>query len=263
VAERFARAVGQLGAPAGDVRVGALFALERIGEDSGRDTQPVLLTVATYIKDRLPHDKDRNRRAARFTPSRPQLVAQGSCRGWRQHRRSILPADDAVALHDVLPSLEQTWQEEQPSHPSRGLQFADFHMMNLGRLDLRGLWLDSPDFTDANVSQSQFQGVLFDGKVLFRDACAFGVDFSASSNQFSGYLDFRGANLAYARFSHSGDVSHARFDFRDADLEHARIPRVLPKVDLRGADLRNAQVPRGFFKDATIDSRTDKHVIFG
>ncbi len=52
VTDRFYKAVEQLGRESSEVRMGALFALERISEDSDRDYHQVMSIIAAYIRQR-------------------------------------------------------------------------------------------------------------------------------------------------------------------------------------------------------------------
>ena len=50
ITERFTRAVEQLGHKKRAVRLGAIYALERIAKDSGRDFETVIETLAAYVR---------------------------------------------------------------------------------------------------------------------------------------------------------------------------------------------------------------------
>ena len=51
---RFTRAVDQLGHKERDIRVGGIYALERIARDSRRDHEPVMEILTTYVKEHAP-----------------------------------------------------------------------------------------------------------------------------------------------------------------------------------------------------------------
>lgn len=56
--DRFYKAVEQLGSKSSDVRMGALFALERIAHDSPRDRDQVLSIVSAFVRQRAPLSKE-------------------------------------------------------------------------------------------------------------------------------------------------------------------------------------------------------------
>lgn len=58
VTDRFTSAVEQLGHDKRAVRIGGLYALERIAEDSARDRPAVVQVLASYIRDQRPWECD-------------------------------------------------------------------------------------------------------------------------------------------------------------------------------------------------------------
>src|SRR5262249_48133896 len=52
VTERFTRAVEQLGHPSLQVRLGGIYGLERIANDSPRDLWPVIDILSAYVRDK-------------------------------------------------------------------------------------------------------------------------------------------------------------------------------------------------------------------
>jgi hypothetical protein len=51
ITERFTRAIDQLGSQQLDVRLGGIYALERIARDSRRDHGPIMEVLATYVRE--------------------------------------------------------------------------------------------------------------------------------------------------------------------------------------------------------------------
>jgi hypothetical protein len=54
ITERFSKAVDQLGSPNGDVRIGGLYALERIARNSAADRNAILFLLGAFIRTRAP-----------------------------------------------------------------------------------------------------------------------------------------------------------------------------------------------------------------
>jgi uncharacterized protein YjbI with pentapeptide repeats len=52
VTDRYTRAVGQLGDDSSPVRVGGVYALERIGHDSAKDRSSILYVLGAFIRER-------------------------------------------------------------------------------------------------------------------------------------------------------------------------------------------------------------------
>ena len=54
ITDRFSRAVDQLGSPVTDIRIGALYALERIARNSPADRDHIQYLLGVYIRTRMP-----------------------------------------------------------------------------------------------------------------------------------------------------------------------------------------------------------------
>lgn len=57
--ERFTRAVDQLGSPNVDVRIGGIYALERIAENSAADRNPIQFLLGAFIRTHAPWPADK------------------------------------------------------------------------------------------------------------------------------------------------------------------------------------------------------------
>ena len=66
ITERFTRAIEQLGSDKMAIRLGGIYALERIANDSDRDYWPIVETLTAYVRERAPWQEHirliRNRR---------------------------------------------------------------------------------------------------------------------------------------------------------------------------------------------------------
>ena len=54
ITERFTRAIEQLGSERMAVRLGGIYALERIANDSDKDYWPIMETLTAYVRERTP-----------------------------------------------------------------------------------------------------------------------------------------------------------------------------------------------------------------
>jgi hypothetical protein len=54
ITDNFTKAVELLGEPELEVRIGAIYALERIARESKRDHWPIMETLTAYVRTRLP-----------------------------------------------------------------------------------------------------------------------------------------------------------------------------------------------------------------
>jgi hypothetical protein len=64
VTDRCTKAVGQLGDPSSAVRIGGVYALERIGNDSVKDRRTVIFVVGAFIRERSKSLRERQNEPA-------------------------------------------------------------------------------------------------------------------------------------------------------------------------------------------------------
>jgi hypothetical protein len=72
--ERFTRAIEQLGSDQLEVRLGAIYALERIARDSERDHWPIMEILTAYVRAHAPRKKEEQRLQEEISSSATQLV---------------------------------------------------------------------------------------------------------------------------------------------------------------------------------------------
>ena len=95
VTDRYTKAIEQLGSKELDVRIGGIYALERIARDSAKDHPAVMEVLAAFIREHSreqwpPPDPD-NPDQLRLT--RPDVQAAATVAGRRNAKRDIRPID--------------------------------------------------------------------------------------------------------------------------------------------------------------------------
>ncbi|WP_432922816.1 pentapeptide repeat-containing protein [Microbispora sp. CA-135349] len=121
VTERYTKAIEQLGSDKLDVRLGGIYALERIARDSARDHATVMDVLAAFVRE---HSRERETGA----PLRTDLQAAVTVIGRRDFRRDQGP----ISLRGA----------------------------NLAGVDLAGANLAGVDFTDANLIRAALYDAL-------------------------------------------------------------------------------------------------------
>ena len=228
ITERFTRAVDQLGNDDMTVRLGGVYALERIAHDSPRDYGAVMEILATFVRQKstLPP-------GALATPVTTAAEVPLDVRAAYKviGRRS----PDQVALEEGCLDLRGV--------NAAGLDFAGYNFSNTcwDRSDLRG----------AILARADLNGSRFIGTAL-RQANLGGVDAERAN--------FTSAEMAQANFS-SADLSDANLlgaDMRGATLDQTNLSGAdilgtnLESALLFGADLSGADVLDARFTGATI-----------
>jgi Pentapeptide repeats (8 copies) len=161
ITDRYTKAVNQLGSKRMDVRIGGVFALERVASDSRRDHPPVMEVLAAFVREHSreqwpepppPGQSQVTEPASRTT--RPDVQAALTVIGRRDARRDAQRIDLTAA---VLPFA---------------LLFdADLRGVRLASADLqdavlhRAALIDA-NLTDANLADAELTGADLTGAIL-------------------------------------------------------------------------------------------------
>jgi uncharacterized protein YjbI with pentapeptide repeats len=207
VTELYAKSVEQLGHDKPAVRLGGLYALERLGQENPDHRQTVTNVICAYLR----------------MPYKP--ISNSNHRGPRSTSRS--PAN--------IPSQDESYQELLIRTAAQQLLvrhlmdpevFANPTLCWEGlRIDLRGAYLEDIAFTDCTLSVADFSHAIFVGdtwfdSTIFGDWCAFvGTQFDGKvrfGGGFAGPVDFSEAN-----FNKAADFGEVEFD-NDAIFDHVK-----------------------------------------
>jgi hypothetical protein len=209
ITDRYNDAVTNLGSDTLDMRLGGIYALQRIMNDSSRDQPTVIRVLSAFIRVHTPASA---KTRAIYRPGGPaaDIVAALEVLTTRP------PGKDGTAsvdLHgaDIRTTNFAGFQREDASPPS--LSGADLHGADLTGSNLQGANLEGADLTDTTIYQ-----------VNFTDANLHKVKAERADLRVA---DLDGADLANA---HLAQALLVRASLRDADLSGA---------DLWGTDLRN------------------------
>lgn len=240
VTELYAKAVEQLGNDHAPVRLGSLYALERLAQDAPGLRQTIVNVICAYLRMPYtpPRDQDRQekiraarRRARDYTPSRADSPATHDPLGERQVR---LTAQRILTNHLRSSTRAKRFQRQRASDGDSR------HWPNM-QLDLVGATLLDFDLSDCRAGDATFAGATFIGDAWFEGVI------------FTGYAWFAEATFTGdARFSKATFLEGAWFDrvtFSDAarfgEATFSGTARFggttgLEKADLRGALVRVA-----------------------
>ncbi|GAA0948320.1 hypothetical protein GCM10009550_24540 [Actinocorallia libanotica] len=220
VTGRYTAAITQLGDKDSiDIRLGGIYALERIATDSQRDDPVIIEVLAAFVREHL--EDDDARRPPRDNAPRLRHKANLECYrlraalavlGRRTHDNDIRPDLSGLDLHQLDLS--------RITLANTGLFSTDLRAADLGAADLRAANLNSADLSGANLSGADLSG----------------------ANLVSANLS--GANLVGANLN-SANLSVANLNGADlvgADLSLADLSGAdLDGVDMDGANLNGAR----------------------
>jgi Pentapeptide repeats (8 copies) len=240
--ERFTTAVGQLSNRSVDVRLGGIYALERIAIDSERDRQTTYEVLCAYVRqhapvrspDSLPTPDDRRGGAAGLAAKR-ELA-------WEAGQRPPLRVRDAdiQAAMSVLGRRLRVPGHQQLELSRVALQRASLRQARLAGADLHYSDLSAADLSGADLQLADLTGIRLAAAVLI----------SANLHQ----ADLRTAILWHVRLD---DADLRGTDLAGADLSGAHLPRArLEQADLRGADLSGTDLSSVHLDAAVADPTT-------
>ncbi|MFE6158489.1 pentapeptide repeat-containing protein [Streptomyces sp. NPDC056486] len=235
ITQRFTAAVDQLGSPSPEVRLGAIFALERISDDSQYDRVTIAEVLCAFVKRSGPADPIAARPEPRDAAHKRELASLPG-------REDPLPARfaDRQAAMTVL---------------GRRTRARYRHVLELDRTDLRGAKLAFADLADADLHYSDLSGANLESADLR------GADLTGTwlAGAFLGgarlhQADLRSAILWHTRLQ-GADLRAT--DLTGADLTGAILNGTrLDQADLRGADLTGTEASRVSLAGAVGDATT-------
>jgi Pentapeptide repeats (8 copies) len=188
ITERFTRAVDQLGSEHLDVRIGGIYALERIARDSQPDRATIEEILTAFVRGHAPWPPKLPDQPPEDTPTQ-KLLPLG-VRAADVHAAVIvlsrrqLPPDGLRPLVLARVDLRGTF----------GLHEANFQGALFGGANLLGMWFLNANLQGAHFDDCNLQGAIFDGANL-QDAVLEGASLQGAT--------LNGANLQGARLGHA------------------------------------------------------------
>ena len=231
ITDRFTRAVDQLGSDDPTVRLGGIYAMERIARDSPRDYGPVMEVLTAFARGQSPLPANAAATPGALAPSVPIEV------------KAALKVIGRRTPAQVLEEMEEGDCLDLTGISTIGADLTDSNLRHTcwDRSDLRGAAIAGADLSDAtfigsNLSQANLDSVT-----------AQGVNFSQADLALA---NLSRANLQDANFL-AADLSSATLqgtDLTGADLLGTNLRNAL----LLGADLSEANVLNADFTGAVL-----------
>jgi hypothetical protein len=223
--EQFTKAIDHLGSDQIDVRVGGIYALERIARASkqGRERGPVLEILTSYVRRHATKEIAPVPSGSRATSwFRKLRIAEEGAKIRDYSDPSKIPPLDADVDAALLVLARRTSARNDA-------------LLQLARTDLRRAMLATPKVKVAQLGKVNMQEVLLPASNL-QDADLTGADLW--------HADLRWSNLQGAKLCGA--------HLREADLRGAE----MQKAKLQGADLTDAKLEGTMLLDAEADGKT-------
>lgn len=232
ITERFTRAVEHLGRSGDEnlaIRLGGIYALERIAWDSERDHWPVMEILCTFLRESFPRQMPPE--TSSYLPADGQAV----CTVLGRRAKRVEPEALNLRRANLRADLRRARLE------GANLIGADLYATNLYAVNLRGAHLHNANLAashleDASLKEATLRGAHLEGANL-DGADLTGADLENADLAGVGLwrADLRRAHLVAA------DLENAHLD--GADLRRARLENAnLESAHLGGANLTDADL---------------------
>lgn len=231
ITDRLTRAVDQLGSEAVDIRLGGIFALERLAHESPTDHCQIMEILTGFVRERSPWVDGVHASAELAAPGVPHL----------QSRADIQAAIRVIGRRDT-------------KHDSARASC----MLDLSGADLRGAKLAHGNFSGAIFLRAHLEGADLSGADLTRieasNAHLDGADLTGATLEGAilAGAHLQGAELRFAQLKHA--------NLRDTDLSGANLFSAalgeadLWKANLMGASLWNTRLSKADLTEAALDN---------
>jgi uncharacterized protein YjbI with pentapeptide repeats len=231
ITERYTKAIEQLGQAELAVRLGGLYALERIAVDSERDHPTVVEVLSAFIRE-----GSRKQGTPRAGQGTVQQAAETDTPAPESDATPRPPTDIQAAL-TVLGRLPQRPEIPRADLSEAQLSGAQLQKANLSGAQLDGANLSGAQLEKANLSEARLDGANLSGADLI---------WADLSGAWLADVDLSGAQLLGA------NLSRARLG--KANMSEARlIGANLSDAHLEGADLSGAWLERANLTDAHLE----------
>ena len=240
--ERFMRAVDQIGHPALDVRLGGIYSLERLAQESPEDHGPIVEILAAFVREHAPWPTragaSRTGNGAAGTDPRGRPATDVQAAVTILGRRTLAYDEDRTIglAHTALAGASLTGAHfEGAVFSGANLEGADLFKANLHAADLEGANLRSAGLLLANLNDTVLWGANAEGARLY------GANLEGAA--------LKGANLRSAGLTGA--------NLKDAGLHSA----VLTGADLTGANLEGAGLDGANLEGANLDGANLKGAV--
>ena len=243
VTDRYTKAIEQLGSDKLDVRIGGIYALERVARDSARDHPTVMEVLTAFIRQHS-HEQwpPSDHPGSQERPTRPDVQAALTVVGRRDPDHDIQRIDLAGA------NLTRAILAEARLSGAR-LTRAILTDATLTHAILTGADLTGADLTRADLNVADLAGARLSRADLTSARLAGAILTLATLDD----ARLAGARLTYADLTsaHLGGADLTGADLTHADLSHPMLfGAILSDADLTGARWSaNVSVPQGWRLD--------------
>jgi len=244
ITERFTRAIDQLGNGKMEIRLGGIYALERISTESDKDYWPIMEILTAYVRKNSSVDTVENKKVVQ-----PAINIQANESTTNEVPAVTKISLDIQAVLTVLGRRKNSFKNGESNQLNLRVTYlegANLEGANLEGANLEGANLKEAILRVANLEGAQFEGANLEGahleQVNLTEADLKGVNLEKAISTFADFVgaDLTGANLKEAQFPLN--------NFEGAYLKEAN----LKEANLGGTDLKRADLEGANLKEAIL-----------
>lgn len=222
VTELYAKGVEQLGSDKAPVRLGGLYALERLADDNATQRQTVVNVLCAYL--RMPYTPPDRTELDRLEAAHPEDDSKRMTELRERHEQQQQEQEVRVAARRILAAHLRPKISEETNLPTNSGYWPEQL-----RIDLTGAILVDADFGDCHFDEAVFDRTQFRGATKFHDA-HFHSTARFSRAKFRNHVDFSGARfLNQAMFTHAEFLAEVDFNrkamLRAANFDYTTFQR--------------------------------------
>jgi uncharacterized protein YjbI with pentapeptide repeats len=243
ITTRFNTAITNLGSPSLDVRLGGIYALQRIMQDSSRDQRTVVSVLAAFVRQHAPVPDSGFKPAEEYRPP-ADVAAVVAVLGTRSADREV--TQEGKPLYRVdLSGVDLRGLEREVGLTEGGMRRrSNFRFAFLTGADLRNAGLENFDLSGASLDNANMSGVRLPNANL-RHAYLTGANLT---NGRLGAVDMTDADLTRANL-HNAHLSRAE---ETNEISEAESSANLTRAFLLGANLSTADLRGVLLVDADL-----------
>jgi len=268
VTERYTKAIEQLGSENLHIRIGGIYALERIARDSARDHPTVINVLAAFVRERS-HSSDLHapipRKHSQTVPDTSGwLRGDGRLRGDLQTALTVIgrrDTDHEAEPVDLTAASIRGAALVRAKLASAGLGGADLAGANLARANLSGAYMSGADLAAAFIASADLTSTsLVEANLTSAELNLADLEESDLSGAKLAAADLTGANLTDVELTGAdltgavlADTKLTGANLTNANLTGANLTGAyLINADLTGADLTDASLTGAYLTDANL-----------
>ncbi|MDP3183616.1 MAG: pentapeptide repeat-containing protein [Desulfobaccales bacterium] len=161
ITERFTRAIEQLGSDKMEVRLGGIYALERIANDSDKDYRPIMETLTAYVRENAPC-REQSQDGGEEDSGEKQTVAERPAFPWQEPKTK--PATDIQAVLTILGRRKYSYGKGETANLD--LRNTDLRGAKLTDINLKEAILDEAHLEEATLAKADMEKAFLNGTHL-------------------------------------------------------------------------------------------------